>query len=123
MKIIAITHQGLNTKYDHNEDSLVIDEQTISIKDFDYDKSFLFKRRGVFAVCDGVGGNFGGEIASHAIAQAIVNFTKEHEIKSEMDIYTLASTMKEGVENAHNEYGSKEMMSTFVGLFINKKHR
>ena len=121
MKIVALTHQGLNPKYNHNEDSVVIDNQAISTSDFDYVKSFLFKSDGVFAVCDGVGGNFGGEIASKALADAIVSFKQKEKISSIIDVQALVYKMKEAVEETHIEYGNNEMMSTFVGLFISHK--
>ena len=121
MKIVALTHQGLNPKYDHNEDSLVIDNEAISKKDFDFAKSFLFKRTGTFAVCDGVGGNFGGEIASNALAATLANYVIKGKIITIDDVHSLAYYMNEAVSGTHYEYQNNEMMSTFVGLFISKK--
>lgn len=121
MKIVAFSHQGPSPKYNHNEDSIVINDQAISLKDFTYEKSFFFKHTGIFAVCDGVGGYFGGEIASKTIANVIVDFAKKEKISSEMSVQALAYEMKEAMNETHSQYGNNEMMSTFVGLFINHK--
>ena len=121
MKVVAYTHQGPDPKYDHNEDSIVINDMAISNQDYTYLKSFMLRHTGVFAVCDGVGGHFGGEIASSALVNAITEHTTKEKVTTQTNVQTLAYKMKQAVEATHVEYGNDEMMSTFVGVFLNSK--
>src|SRR5271167_1013462 len=49
---------------------------------FGYDE-----RRGIFVVCDGMGGNAAGEIASHLAVEAVLGYFREREPAVEQDAY------------------------------------
>ncbi len=122
MKVVAYTHQGPSPKYDHNEDSIAINDRDFSNGDFTFSKSYLFKHEGSFAVSDGVGGSFGGEIASSALVKAFIKFVGAQKVISEADVESLLFELKEAVDATHIEYECDEMMCTFVSVIVNKNN-
>lgn len=74
MKIYALTEKGINK--DLNEDRVIINTNILSDGSIETSLS-----SGLFAIADGVGGNYGGAKASQFVAERIINL-KEFNNKS-----------------------------------------
>jgi protein phosphatase len=73
LEAIGITDVGLERKY--NEDFFVIDNRITHISDPDGIRAYS---RGLYILCDGMGGHAHGEIASRMAAETLATYFTEH---------------------------------------------
>jgi protein phosphatase len=73
LEAIGITDVGLERKY--NEDFFVIDNRVTHISDPDGVRAYT---RGLYILCDGMGGHAQGEVASRMAAETLATYFTEH---------------------------------------------
>jgi protein phosphatase len=73
LEAIGITDVGLERKY--NEDFFVIDNRVTHISDPDGVRAYS---RGLYILCDGMGGHAQGEVASRMAAETLATYFTEH---------------------------------------------
>jgi protein phosphatase len=73
LEAIGITDVGLERKY--NEDFFVIDNRVTHISDPDGIRAYS---RGLYILCDGMGGHAHGEVASRMAAETLATYFTEH---------------------------------------------
>jgi protein phosphatase len=73
LEAIGITDVGLERKY--NEDFFVIDNRVTHISDPDGIRAYS---RGLYILCDGMGGHAQGEVASRMAAETLATYFTEH---------------------------------------------
>jgi protein phosphatase len=73
LEAIGLTDVGLERKY--NEDFFVIDNRVTHISDPDGVRAYT---RGLYILCDGMGGHAHGEVASRMAAETLATYFTEH---------------------------------------------
>ncbi len=73
LEAVGMTDVGLERQ--HNEDFFVIDNRVTQISDPDGMRAYL---RGLYILCDGMGGHAQGEVASRLAAETLATYFTEH---------------------------------------------
>ncbi len=120
-KVIALESAGLTDVgggRQHNEDFFAIDNRVTQIID-PHDVSLVC--RGLYILCDGMGGHAKGEVASRLATETLVQYFSNHwkeEIPSEADlkdaIYCTNRTLYTLNEEGQSRHGKGRMGTTLV---------
>lgn len=122
LQIACTTHTG--KVRGHNEDNFSLNQIYLPTEHQSMEKAMFIEKRALdfptVAVFDGMGGEYGGEIASYVSAKI---FTESEHVGAWMraDIDDLICRMNESVCEATQEVKANQMGSTFVGLFFNEE--
>ena len=73
LEAIGMTDVGLERQ--HNEDFFVIDNRVTQISDPDGERAYT---KGLYILCDGMGGHAQGEVASRLAAETLATYFTEH---------------------------------------------
>ncbi|NJN75781.1 MAG: serine/threonine phosphatase [Synechococcaceae cyanobacterium RL_1_2] len=125
MQLLSLTHAGytdIGTQRDHNEDYFTISTQ-INTRENALGRNI--EAKGLYLVCDGMGGHSAGEIASAMAAEKIHRYFDEHwqgkELPSQEMIQQAIFAANEAIYNTNvdnSRTGSGRMGTTLVMLLI-----
>lgn len=117
-ELMCMTHTG--RVREHNEDNFAVESVSLPAEHQSLGKPVFAKKKArepfAAAVFDGMGGEFGGELASAAAARAFLDW-KQDGIWSREEILRLIEQMHNAVCAENQARSTRQMGTTYVGFF------
>lgn len=118
IELMCITHTG--RVREHNEDNFAVEGVSLPAEHQSLGKPVFAQKKArepfAAAVFDGMGGEFGGELASAAAARAFLDW-KQHGVWSREEIIRCIEQMNDAVCGENRAHPSGQMGTTYVGFF------